>query len=870
VAESAPDAAVSNAAHPGGGGLMLIDGNSLAYRAFFALPETIATAAGAPTNALYGLAAMIIKVLIDERPDRVIVCWDPPGPVFRHEAYPEYKAGRAKTPDLLREQKPHFRPLMEAFGFTNVESPGFEADDVIGTLAAQAGGQGEPVLILTSDRDALQLVDDHVSVLATGRGVTDTVRYTPERVVERYGVRPSQMPEFRGLVGDSSDNLPGVRGIGEKGAAQLIQKYGTVDEVLAHAADQTPKRREALEADADNARLSRDLAIIQRETPLDLDLAAVPPLIFDADRLAALRAAFTGWEFESLGRRLTELAGPEAVDAEPAPGRDALEITECALDELGLRVAGITHLAVAIVAGQWAVAAPGPIVFGGPWDDVDAPGLAAGLARASVSCHDAKGLPAAVADAGFCAGDDTMVAAYLLEPRRRGYLLDELAGEAGVEVDADEDHAAAGIAARTLGLAAWQRGRLADEGLDELYRTVELPLVGVLAEMERVGIRLDVARLGEIAGRVRDRVDELRDQIWELAGEEFVIDSPKQLGHVLFEVLGLPTSRRGKTGYSTDRQVLRQLESQHPIVPLIGQYRELTKLDSTYLSALPELIDPGGRVHTTFNQTVAETGRLSSTNPNLQNIPVRTAIGREIRDAFVADDGSVLISCDYSQVELRILAHCSGEPTLASAFRRGEDVHRATAAEVFGIAPEDVDRATRDRAKAVNFGIVYGISDFGLSEQLGISRQDAHTYIQAYLARYPRVQEFIQSTIAAATRDGYVTTLLGRRRPIPELGAATHHVRQLGERLAVNTVIQGSAADIIKVAMVRTRDALRSAGLETRIVLQIHDELLLEAPDEERPTATDIARREMVGAYPLDPPLAVDADAGTTWLEAKS
>ena len=849
---------------------MLIDGNSLAYRAFFALPETIATADGAPTNALYGLAAMIIKVLIDERPDRVIVCWDPPGPVFRHEAFPEYKAGRAKTPDLLREQKPHFRPLMEAFGFTNVESPGFEADDVIGTLAAQAGAQGEPVLILTSDRDALQLVDDHVSVLATGRGVTDTVRYTPERVLERYGVHPSQMPEFRGLVGDSSDNLPGVRGIGEKGAAQLIQKYGTVDEVLAHSADQTPKRREALEADADNARLSRDLAIIQRETPLDLDLATVPPLIFDADRLAALRAAFAGWEFESLGRRLVELAGPEAVDAQPAQGRGALEVTECALAELGLSVAGITHLAVAVVDGQWAVAAGGPIVFGGPWDDVDAPALAAGLATASVSCHDAKGLPAAVADAGFCASDDTMVAAYLLEPRRRGYPLDELAGEAGVEVDADEDHAAAGIAARTLGLAAWQRGRLADEGLDELYRTVELPLVGVLAEMERVGIRLDVARLGEIAGRVRDRVDELRDQIWELVGEQFVIDSPKQLGHVLFEVLGLPTSRRGKTGYSTDRQVLRQLESQHPIIPLIGQYRELTKLDSTYLSALPELIDPGGRVHTTFNQTVAETGRLSSTNPNLQNIPVRTAIGREIRDAFIADDGSVLISCDYSQVELRILAHCSHEPTLANAFRRGEDVHRATAAEVFGIAPDDVDRATRDRAKAVNFGIVYGISDFGLSEQLGISRQDAHTYIQAYLARYPSVQEFIQSTIAAATRDGYVTTLLGRRRPIPELGAATHHVRQLGERLAVNTVIQGSAADIIKVAMVRTRDALRSAGLDTRIVLQIHDELLLEGPAEERAAATDIARREMVGAYPLDPSLAVDADAGTTWLEAKS
>jgi DNA polymerase-1 len=870
VAEPAPEAAVANAAPPDGGGLMLIDGNSLAYRAFFALPETIATGSGEPTNALYGLAAMVIKVLIDERPDRVIVCWDPPGPVFRHEAFPQYKAGRAKTPDLLREQKPHFRPLMEAFGFTNIESPGYEADDVIGTLATEAAAGGEHVVILTGDRDALQLVDDRVSVLATGRGVTDTVRYTPERVRERYGVSPAQMPEFRGLVGDTSDNLPGVRGIGEKGAAQLIQKYGTVDEVLAHAAEQTPKRREALEADADNARLSRDLAVIRCDAPLELDLPSIPRLVFDADRLAALRAAFAEWEFDSLARRVGELAAPGGDTADTVVAGDALEVTDCVLPELALRVAGIARLALGVAGARWAVAGPGPVVYSGAWDPSQAAPLASGLGGASVACHDAKSLPPEVAQAGFAAGDDTMVAAYLLQPRRRGYPLDELAHEAGVDAHAGEDQPAATIAARTLGLAAWQADRLVAEGLEELYRTVELPLVGVLGEMERVGVRLDVARLGEIAGRVRDRVEELRDQIWELAGEPFVIDSPKQLGHVLFEVLGLPASRRGKTGYSTDRQVLRQLESQHPIVPLIGQYRELTKLDSTYLSALPELIDADGRVHTTFNQTVAETGRLSSTNPNLQNIPVRTAVGREIRDAFVTDEGWLLISCDYSQVELRILAYCSGEPTLANAFRHGEDVHRATAAEVFGIPPDDIDRQTRDRAKAVNFGIIYGISDFGLSEQLGISRKDAHAYIETYLARYPKVQEFIQSTITAAATDGYVCTLLGRRRPIPELGAATHHVRQLGERLAVNTVIQGSAADIIKVAMVRTRDALRAAGLAARIVLQIHDELLLEAPAAEREAAIEIARREMVAAYPLDPPLAVDVGFGATWLEAKA
>ena len=871
MADPVAETPASDAQRDRGGALLLIDGNSLAYRAFFALPDTIATAAGMPTNALYGLAAMLIKVLVDERPQRVIVCWDPSGPVFRHEAYPEYKAGRAKTPDLLREQKPHFRPLMSAFGFTNIESPGFEADDVIGTLATQAAANGQQVVILTSDRDALQLVDDHICVLATGRGVTDTVRYTPERVLERYGVAPAQMPEFRGLVGDASDNLPGVRGIGEKGAAQLIQKYGTVDEVLAHAGEQTPKRREALEADADNARLSRDLAVIERNTPLELHVDEVRPLVFDAERLAQLHKAFGQLEFGSLVRRLDELGAPSAAVAPSIPTAVGLsDVVECAAEELALRLAGVESMAVAIAEGQWAVAAPGPMIFEGSWDDATPPQLVTALAMAPVVCHDAKALPVEIAELGFEAADDTMVAAYLLEPRRRGYPVDALAREAGIDIAVGEGHVAARIAAEAFSLAGWQRPRLVSEGLLELYRSVELPLVGVLGEMERVGIRLDVVRLGEIAARVRDRVDELRDQIWELAGERFVIDSPKQLGHILFEVLGLPSSRRGKTGFSTDRQVLRQLESQHAIVPLISQYRELTKLDSTYLSALPELIDAHGRVHTTFNQTVAETGRLSSTNPNLQNIPVRTAIGREIRDAFVADDGHVLVSCDYSQVELRILAHCSGEPTLLDAFRRGEDVHRATAAEVFGIPVQDVDHATRDRAKAVNFGIVYGISDFGLSEQLGISRQDAREYIDTYLARYPKVQQFIETTIAMATQDGFVTTLLGRRRPIPELGASTHHQRQLGERLAVNTVIQGSAADIIKVAMVDARNALRDAGLGTRLILQIHDELVLEAPVAEREQAMTIARVAMIDAYPLDPPLSVDVGVGATWLDAKS
>jgi len=490
-----------------------------------------------------------------------------------------------------------------------------------------------------------------------------------------------------------------------------------------------------------------------------------------------------------------------------------------------------------------------------------------------VQGHDLKeALRALPDDASLAVAHDTEVAGYLLEPRRRGYPLEELAAEAGIGVEVDGEEAERPVvaaAALVHELVPRQTERMRREGLTRLAEEIELPLVSVLARMERAGVRIDPHRLGEIAHRVRERADELRDQIWDLAGGEFVIDSPKQLGQVLFERLGLPTFRRGKTGWSTDRQVLKLLEPKHPIVGLVGQYRELTKLDNTYLSALPELVGPDGRLHTTFNQTVAETGRLSSTNPNLQNIPIRTPLGREIRSAFIAEDGCRLVSCDYSQVELRILAHCSGEPALREAFLRGDDIHRATAAEVFGMAPADVDRVTRDRAKAVNFGIVYGISDFGLAEQLSIPRADARAYIDAYLARYPHVRRFIDTTVANAAQEGYVTTLFGRRRPIPELGGRTVQQRQLGERLAVNTVIQGSAADIIKMAMVRADAALREAGGQGRIVLQIHDELLLEAPEGDVAEVSRLVTRAMVGAYDLDPALAVDVGVGETWLEAK-
>ncbi len=857
------------------GEILLIDGYSLAFRAFFALPESITRADGMPTNALYGLAAMTIKVIEEERPSRVIVAWDPPGKTFRDEVYPEYKAGRRETPDGFRAQAPHFRPLMEAFGAVNVELAGFEADDVIGTLAKRAAAAGHRVTILTGDRDALQLVDSLISVLATGRGVTDTTRYDPAKVEERYGVPPPKMPDLRGMIGDSSDNLPGVPGIGEKTAAQLMAKYGSLEEILAHADEQTPKRRENLTEYADTARMCRDLSVIAVDAPVDLDPDAVPLITRDPERLQHLEATFREYEFRTLARRVAELAGAGSEGgggaASAAPG---LEVVEDSPESLALSLVGSGSTCIGLTGDTLAV-----VTAEGPARSVeldDGPGgIAPILGAAPWSAHDAKAILRRGRLDAPLPEHDTLIAAYLLEPRRRGYPLDELADEEGVAVTAsgagDDACAAAGAAAAVRGLRPIQERRIADEGLGPLFHDIELPLIGVLVAMENVGVAIDVQRLQEVGERTREEIASLTQRIHELAGGPFTIDSPKQLAEVLFERLGLPAGRKGKTGYSTDRRVLRSLEGTHEIIPLILRYRELVKLDGTYLSALPALVDAGdGRLHTTFNQTVAETGRLSSTNPNLQNIPVRTEAGREIRDAFVAGDGFEMMSFDYSQVELRILAHCSGEPALRQAFSDGRDVHAATASEVFGVPIDGMDREVRDRAKAVNFGIIYGISDFGLSEQLGIARADAKRYIDTYLARYPQVAAFVEQTIATATEQGYVTTLLGRRRAIPELTARTQQQRQLGERLAVNTVIQGSAADIIKIAMIRAHRALGESGTGARLVLQIHDELLVECPPGAVTEVRALVVQAMEGAYELDPPLAVDVGVGPTWLQAKS
>ena len=918
--------------------LLLIDGNSLVYRAFFALPESIATSKGQPTNAIFGFASMLVKMISDFGVRPTLVVWDA-GMSGRKEIYEEYKGHRESRPDLLQEQWPHMQPLVEAFGYESVRVEGYEADDVIATLARQAREQGIDVTVLTGDRDLFQLIEPGVTVMATGRGVTDTKVYDRDAVIERYGIPPELVPDFVGLKGDTSDNIPGVPGIGDKTASQLLQEWGDLEGVLANIDSISgAKRKQNLTEHAENARISKQLATAVRDVDVEVDFDGV--IAREPDR-SRLRETFREFELRAPLERLEEALGEDgAAPAERVEEVIRVPAREVPVAELG----GLEGQLVAVAAlrpgeePDEAVAGAG--AAGGAdldLNDPDAPELAGELdpeAEAQAQ-PDAAQAPAPVATAAAggspqgsfdldavslgpltvaaWAGDevlvaevetlaaftlargerpvvahdwktiavaddpadppplehDTMVAAYLIDPARRGYPLDDLATENGIGAKVEGAKGADGVAERavlTRVLAERQRERLEEDGLTSLFHEVELPLVDVLVEMEREGITLDVARLQKISKRFGVRSAELERRVWELAGEEFTIGSPQQLAPILFDKLGLSRKRRGKTGFSTDARVLQAIRDEHEIVPAIEEWREVTKLKSTYLDAFPELISDDGRLHTTFNQTATATGRLSSTNPNLQNIPIRTEQGREIRACFTAGPGRRLISADYSQVELRLLAHIADEPVLKEIFRRGEDVHTATAEAILG---GKTDPGTRSKAKMVNYGIVYGLSAYGLADRLQIPQEEAQEFIDRYFERFPKVKEFIESTIELAREEGHVTTLFGRIRRVPELRSRQFQTRSLGERLAVNMVIQGTAADIIKVAMVRARDSLRADGLETRLVLQIHDELLYEAPEAEVEAASAIVIREMAGAFEMDPPLEVDLGAGENWLEAK-
>ena len=873
--------------------LFLIDGNSLAYRAFFALPESISTSDGRPTNAIFGFASMLVKIITEHDPAAVVVAWDA-GWSGREKTYEDYKAERRPRPDLLSEQWPQMMPLVEAFGYENVKVDGYEADDVIASLVRQAREQGIPVMVVSGDRDVYQVVQEGVRVMTTSRGITDTKVYDRGEVIERYGVPPELVTDLIGLKGDTSDNIPGVPGIGDKTAAQLLQEFGSLEGVLENVDKVSgAKRKENLVEHAEDARISKQLATLHFDIDTGIDFEEL--MASEPDR-SSLREFMREFELRAVLERLEEGLPEGAL----VPGRKVERELEVEGEEGKPAELVAGPVALAITGDRWA-AADGKRLLTGTCEEVAQ--LAVEIASHPLVAHDAKslgggrhGFLAGAAEAGveIALDHDTMLAAYLIDPARRNYELVELAADAGLGVAAKDglgdgaDAPSGGDAQLELGeereagldpaeearlvaeLADLQRPRLAEWGLESLLRDVELPLVEVLAAMERTGIKLDAARLAEIGEGFAERIAQLESEIYGLAGHEFTIGSPQQVAQVLFEELGLTRKRRGKTGFSTDARVLAQIRDENEIVPKIESWRELTKLKSTYLDTLPDLIDPQtGRVHTTFNQAATTTGRLSSTNPNLQNIPIRTELGRPLRSCFVAEPRMRLLTADYSQVELRVLAHVADEPELKKVFAEGDDVHAATAAEVFDIPRDEVDIGQRSKAKMVNFGIVYGLTGFGLADRLGIPQAEGEEFVARYLERFPAVRAFREATIERAQSEGYVTTLMGRRRPIPELRSSHVQTRRLGERLAVNTVIQGTAADIIKVAMVRCHAGLRESGAKTRLILQIHDELLFEGPPGEMEDAEELVRREMCRAYDLEPALEVDIGIGSDWLVAK-
>jgi DNA polymerase-1 len=859
--------------------LYLLDGNSLAYRAFFALPDTFVNSQGMPTGALFGLANMWLKLIEDNEhgTPAVIAVWDA-GLSGRGEMYEPYKAQRDAKPDALREQWPHFYPLAEAFGFKNVRVDGWEADDVIASIAEKAKGEGYCVVIVTGDRDSFQLVDDKngpVTIMATGRGITDTTIYDEGAVLERYGIPANLVPDFIGLKGDTSDNIPGVPGIGEKTGMQLLQEFGSLEGVLENIDKISgAKRKENLTENAHLARISRDLATMHRDIEVpDLDIAEVFDLRIDPK---ALRDVMRENDLREPLRRVerlfheAEYAGIEdevreafAEDGEEsAPAAAAIKIAQTPIDKLAAKLSDpvplFVHRADAALVGpadslladaenqsageaaRYAVLGKDGTVHVGDAGSVEE--FIKLIGDRAVVTHDLKAqlerseAPVPKID------HDTRIAAYLIDSARRQYAIREMAVELGVTPGAvDDDSVPAELAALAIDVDAMvriaekQRKQIDELGLEKVEKEVELPLVSVLVEIERNGLKLDTDALAKAAEGFEGEIAQLEADIYELAGRQFTIGSPKQLGPILFDELGLPAGRKGKTGYSTDARVLAGLRDKHPIVEKIERWRELTKLKSTYVDSLPKDVSPkDGRIHTTLDQTRAATGRLSSTNPNLQNIPVRTPLGATIRECFVAEKGMILTSADYSQVELRVLAQVADDEVLKEIFRKGEDVHTETAAAIFDIDPADVDHATRDRAKAVNFGIIYGLSAFGLSDRLKIPRDEAAEFIKRYLGRFEGVKKFMDDTVAQAKIDGYVTTLIGRRRAIPEINSSQVQTRNLGERLAINTVVQGTAADIIKQAMIDVSLALKESGVETKLVLQIHDELLFEGPGRTR------------------------------------
>lgn len=861
------------------GTVVLLDTNGLIYRAFYALPY-LTTATGRPTNAVYGLTAMVLKVLEEEKPAYIGAAFDRPAPTFRHKQFKAYKAHREAMPEDLRPQMALSKDVLNALRIPIFETDGFEAEDVIATIAAQALERGLNALIVSGDLDTLQLVRPGVRVMVTSRGISDTVVYDEAKVRERYGFDPPQLPDYKSLRGDSSDNIPGVPGIGEKTASALIQQFGSVEALLDHV-DQAPqKARAALAAARDQVLQSKQLATIVANAPIEIDWEALRRREPDRDRVEPL---FRDLEFRVFLDRLRGVAPPAP---EAATG---VRVTDPA--ELLRGTAGAAEVGVAFLRGEGhplvapieavGVAAPGRAAWmllngGGIPQPVRAmledPGvrkISADL-KADLLTLTREGVAPARLDF------DVSIASYLLNPGKRTHTLQTAAAEyLGADLRRQDDDGAGAVAAEAADALVRLRPileeRMRERAVDGLFRDVEIPLAEVLARMEEAGVVVDTGYLGRLGEEMNVRIAGLERDIYALAGSEFNIGSPKQLAFVLFDKLQLPPLKKTKTGYSTDAEVLEHLAPRHEIVAKIVEHRELSKLKSTYVDVLPRMADPRtGRVHTTFNQTLAATGRVITESPNLQNVPIRTEEGRKIRRAIVAPPGALLLSVDYSQIDLRVLAHITRDPALVSAFERGDDIHTVIAAEVFAVAPGDVTPDLRRRAKVIVFGVAYGMSEHGLAIQLGIDRHEARTFIDTYYVRFPRVREYMLSVVERARHDGFVTTVLNRRRYLPDLMSRNRAVREAAERTAINTPIQGSSADIIKLAMLAiSRELpLRSAGVQ--MTLQIHDELLFEVAEHAVPETAARVRGLMQDAFALSVPLVAEAKAGPNWTEMRA
>ena len=895
--------------------LMLVDGNSLTYRAFFALPTDMATASGQVTNAVYGFTSMLVNLLKDHRPDRLVAAFDRPEPTFRHEMIADYKAGRPETPDILRQQMGLVRQLLETLRVPIVELAGYEADDVIATLATRGAAAGDEVIVVTGDRDAYQLVADPlVKVLYNRRGVSDYVLYDEAGIEARTGVRPTLYPQYAALRGDPSDNLPGVPGVGEKTAARLMNTYGDLDGVFAHLAELSPKLRDNLSAAEATVRKNAEATPLIRDVPVELDDEAAAVGGWDRDEL---RRLFDFLEFRSLWDRFvdaTSVPGERAAGAATRSG-DALSVSLAvpagaaeaasmlrawAADGTSIAVAGaweaspgrsdLTGLAVVELPSGDPVRATwlGPDLLAEP-DVRTALSEAFGPGGAEVSAHDAKALIRGLAIFAVDLSGlllDTAIAAYLVDPAGDQYLLEDLAlryagvdlarpdspppGQLDLDGSAPEPGEEAGRrAAAVARLVQPLSDALSARGMSRLYDEVERPLVRVLARMEQVGVRVDVGALRLLAGELAAEARRLEAEIQELAGEPFVVNSTPQLREVLFTKLGLAPQKRTKTGYSTDAQTLERLRGEHPIVEALLRYREVEKLRSTYGESLLAEVAADGRIHATFNQTVARTGRLSSDQPNLHNIPVRSEEGRRFRSCFVPADGRRLLVADYNQIELRVIAHLAEDPGLVEAFTSGADIHTTTAARIYGVEPSGVTLAMRSKAKMVSYGLAYGMEAFGLAQRLAIPVPEATEILDAYFAGFPNVRAYMDRVVADARDRGYTETLFGRRRQIPELQSGRYQVRAAGERQAMNAGIQGLAADIFKVALVRLDARLEQLGMSSRLVLQVHDEVILEVPPEEADAATETTLAAMRGAADLRVPLEVNLSWGDSWADAK-